>query len=608
MNCFTPSSFANEENRPITFSIPVYQRLFVWSITEIYRLLDDLWEAFSKLPSQRYYIGNITIHREVGNTDIWEIVDGQQRLTFLSLFALKVKKWVEITNAEKYKVTSSSWTSFLCGGESGKMRLHFAARPDDRDDLLMVDQHQKKYFQTFDLTFDNFIEEKKEEIQDRINDFFKYVYDSITFLVAKMPESYTPMELNLYFEKMNSAGRQLEQEEILKGRRYFAPKADEWNRLVDFSYTEDGVKTGGSGTGEECSLLDILLPDSAGNSLWKNCEKPNISDRRDNRGVISIPVFLLHVLWLVCKDKGESLNGQSKFSKKTQCLLKTFDGCFKKDWVEDFMSKMRSYRQWMDENIIHRQQDGYFCPPSGYQVSSTEEDGIDYTEEENMQGKMTTEELQFQSMLVVSSDDFQQWILDAYCKSPKCSERFALLRKQDAERHSFPETIHYGDRGVLYWFQKLEYLLWLGNKKKDKTNFDFGEFAHVVEGYHFSNNGSEEHLYPQNPDESFSKIPEWENNDNDDERNKFGNLALISDSFNSYQGHAGIDEKRGAVFDRIKRGGRLESLKYLLMLLIAEKNNWIPSVAKEHREKMMAILREDWQKWQKEKSEDSCIE
>ena len=64
-------------------NIPIYQRLFVWEEEQINRLLQDLEEAFKKSSNTPYYIGIITVVEKDGQ---WDIVDGQQRLTFLSLF------------------------------------------------------------------------------------------------------------------------------------------------------------------------------------------------------------------------------------------------------------------------------------------------------------------------------------------------------------------------------------------------------------------------------------------------------------------------------------------------------------------------------------------
>ena len=70
-------------DKNIKLNIPIYQRLFVWEEEQINLLLNDLYNSFTAPNNPPYYIGIITI---VENNGKWDIVDGQQRLTFLSLF------------------------------------------------------------------------------------------------------------------------------------------------------------------------------------------------------------------------------------------------------------------------------------------------------------------------------------------------------------------------------------------------------------------------------------------------------------------------------------------------------------------------------------------
>lgn len=81
----TPSKIVQDNWR---FSIPIYQRLFVWESEQIDRLLDDLWMASQNKDQSPYYVGVITaVEQSYGkNGRVFSVVDGQQRLTFLLLF------------------------------------------------------------------------------------------------------------------------------------------------------------------------------------------------------------------------------------------------------------------------------------------------------------------------------------------------------------------------------------------------------------------------------------------------------------------------------------------------------------------------------------------
>ena len=64
------------------FRIPLYQRSYAWGEREIDQLLEDLWLAFTS-KRKNYYLGTLVVMQREGN--VLEVVDGQQRLTTLTL-------------------------------------------------------------------------------------------------------------------------------------------------------------------------------------------------------------------------------------------------------------------------------------------------------------------------------------------------------------------------------------------------------------------------------------------------------------------------------------------------------------------------------------------
>ena len=63
---------------PIQYEIPIYQRNYSWGNAQIEQLLNDVIEEESG-----YYLGNMLV---TGDQNRPKIIDGQQRLTTLSLF------------------------------------------------------------------------------------------------------------------------------------------------------------------------------------------------------------------------------------------------------------------------------------------------------------------------------------------------------------------------------------------------------------------------------------------------------------------------------------------------------------------------------------------
>lgn len=80
----TVSDLFDNENK-CNYIIPIYQRNYAWGDDEISSLLQDIKNACEKNKEQNknYYIGSLVVYcRENGD---FEVIDGQQRLTTLTL-------------------------------------------------------------------------------------------------------------------------------------------------------------------------------------------------------------------------------------------------------------------------------------------------------------------------------------------------------------------------------------------------------------------------------------------------------------------------------------------------------------------------------------------
>ena len=65
------------------FEIPIYQRNYAWEKDEITALVQDVYDAFRNDSKQPYYIGTLVSYHK--GDQVYEIIDGQQRLTTIRL-------------------------------------------------------------------------------------------------------------------------------------------------------------------------------------------------------------------------------------------------------------------------------------------------------------------------------------------------------------------------------------------------------------------------------------------------------------------------------------------------------------------------------------------
>lgn len=73
----------------IRYEIPPYQRPYSWEKGNVEQLLDDVWDAF-EADDEEYFIGSlITIERS--KDELYDVVDGQQRLTTLNLIFARLR-------------------------------------------------------------------------------------------------------------------------------------------------------------------------------------------------------------------------------------------------------------------------------------------------------------------------------------------------------------------------------------------------------------------------------------------------------------------------------------------------------------------------------------
>ena len=137
-----------------------------------------------------------------------------------------------------------------------------------------------------------------------------------------------------------------------------------------------------------------------------------------------------------------------------------------------------------------------------------------------------------------------------------------------------------------YWLWRLDYALW---EKliidKDAYNYYENIDAEAIKQYEFRTNRSIEHLHPQNQD--YNDEWSWE------DVNSFGNLAMISDGFNSQQSNLPVHVKFANLEVHIENKN-LQSLKLYFMYLKAKRSEaeWTTTAKDQHAEEMLQILNE----------------
>ena len=82
------------------FVIPEYQRPYTWGTDETMQLLSDLQSALERDTDEPYFLGSVVLVKEEGDTKS-EVIDGQQRLTTLSLILGVLRDLVDNLNMSR---------------------------------------------------------------------------------------------------------------------------------------------------------------------------------------------------------------------------------------------------------------------------------------------------------------------------------------------------------------------------------------------------------------------------------------------------------------------------------------------------------------------------
>ena len=163
------------------------------------------------------------------------------------------------------------------------------------------------------------------------------------------------------------------------------------------------------------------------------------------------------------------------------------------------------------------------------------------------------------------------------------------LKEIDNHRHPFIDNENAFSYGVVdrYWFWRLDYYLW---EQRSSVFKDFNvDNDNAILNYEFRANRSIEHLHPQDESNNLK----W-NKDKYD-LNRFGNLAMISQSFNSTQSNDSVKVKFARIEDQAATND-LQSLKLYHMYLSANRSqdSWNEEAAKIHETKMLDILKDSY--------------
>ncbi|PEW72416.1 hypothetical protein CN424_23315 [Bacillus cereus] len=575
----------------IIYVVPIYQRNYAWGAMQIEQLIEDINSSIDD-SNKNYFLGNLIVNQTDNN--VYEVIDGQQRIT--TLFLLEnylgmnfAKDALRFEAREK----SNRTLNIIKNDNNAELREELVSA-----EILEGYQIIDNYFKTKNI--------KKNELIRKLEKVF--------LVRIQVPHG---IDLNHYFEIMNTRGEQLELHEIAKAKflevldtkhdkktaaliwekcsdmdsyiqMNFDPKVrkalftKDWTSIKDNISDFDSIKRcfpNDEGDKNSVLLIEILKD----NKLLNNGASKDEVENERFESTISFPNFLLQVNAVIDKLCEEDSTLDDKHFLEN--LSWAWEDANK---AKNFLYHMLKCRVLFDKYILKREyvrdykETGKWSLQRLEKYSDTKGDKPKYVGtfgDNDSQNNKQIRILQSCLRITYTSPKTMHWIslvltkllesescdiieiLEDYCKTKVIKSNFESASGFDFER---------------IVFAYLDYLLY----RDGYSYLDMRIIPPMREDWQFQFRSSVEHFQPQHPVEGVN----WES----DDLNGFGNLALITVSGNSKFSNLPPAGKISSYPSIIEQSLKLKIMKELVN---RDGEKWTEEKATKHKEEMFRILK-----------------
>ena len=595
------------------YVVPIYQRNYAWTKDEIEQLLNDINDVPEGFMG-KYYLGSLIVNQLGAN--VFEVIDGQQRLTTLFLL---------LSFLNSHSVNKNSFSV-------NKNSLRFEAREKSNRTLNGIDaikktteELEKEPWYSIEIIEGYSVIRKYFDGNDNLSKFQKKL-DNVMIIRIQVPKD---IDLNHYFEIMNTRGEQLELHEIVKAKIIGAIKtgntitetdkkdkmiaATIWDacaqmdKYVQMSFSVDKRKKlfdekdwdtfkCESFDDIRTAFIDEKYTDENSFTLRSKLLNPTKSDgAKDGKddeenerfeSIITFPNFILQVNEAM--NISEADNDAGLDDKRFIELLK--EKWSSKDKALEFIYCLLKYRYLFDRFIIKREYVGQYRVEGKWSLQrlemyrdsrgtqkpsykatlgiiGNESDAEEYEDDDNKRLRL----LQSCMRITYTSPKTMHWIARVIEAANEGKDGKAII--QLLEKYCCTKVDNADYKGRIGFkidrivFTYLDYILCRDNATEFKD-------------FQFQFRTSIEHFFPQNPING-------ENTVDEKNRDSFGNLALITVSANSKFSNMLPIHKVEQYNDVIKQSPKLMRMKKLL-----DENNrvWDDAMVEKHNDDMLDLL------------------
>lgn len=230
------------------FRIPVYQRPYAWTESETGDLFDDLYNFYESGTSDNYFLGCIVLIKEENRPEA-EVIDGQQRLTTLTIFTAALCNAINALSDDPEE-RESLWIYLKSKGNvllgiKAEPRIFLRAKDQeffreyiqevnfdglDHISPVSLDTEAKKHIQNNCNLLRRKIKEKFVDDGEELFSFAKFLFTRCYLIVVSTPNQESAFRI---FSVLNSRGMDLLPIDIIKSETIGKLPADNQSDYSD---------------------------------------------------------------------------------------------------------------------------------------------------------------------------------------------------------------------------------------------------------------------------------------------------------------------------------------------------------------------------------------
>ena len=283
------------------FRIPDYQRGYAWEDKQLTELWDDLDEISSNNNElKKHYTGTIYLEETQRNKNeewlsdvkFYDVVDGQQRLTTISILLHELLKATEVGYVEKKKekLSETFISETNISGESKVYKFSYSSTNKNHNFLLhsifedksiVLSPNYHNHYTKNLLSAKEFFSSRISQLNDEErNILFKKITTALQFDVRTIEKD---LDVQAVFETMNNRGKSLSTLEKLKNRLIYLTEKlsnpNEDKRILRTKINEAWGKIYTSLAQNPESILDEDIFLSAHLSLFRKPKESTFSEK-----------------------------------------------------------------------------------------------------------------------------------------------------------------------------------------------------------------------------------------------------------------------------------------------------------------------------------------